>query len=67
MPLGGKEMVRLYEQAGWVVLRQKGSHTQLKKGSEHETIPMHRELSKGMERFLLKRLQAIKDKNEIPL
>ena len=56
MPLSGKEMVRLYEENGWAILRQKGSHLQVGKGTERETIPMHRELKKGLERKLLKRL-----------
>ncbi len=56
MPKSGFEMARLYEQQGWVVLRQKGSHVQMGKGSQRETIPLHRELKKGLERKLLKRL-----------
>lgn len=57
MPLSGEEMVRIYEQNGWIVLRQKGSHVQMGKGALRETIPMHRELKKGLERKLLKRLR----------
>ena len=56
MPLSGKEMVRLYEKQGWVLLRQKGSHVQMGRGHERETIPMHGELKRGLERKLLKRL-----------
>lgn len=56
MPLGGKEMVRLFEQRGWQILRQKGSHVQMGKGNERETIPMHRELKFGLEQKLLKRI-----------
>ncbi|HCU23820.1 MAG TPA: addiction module toxin, HicA family, partial [Deltaproteobacteria bacterium] len=56
MPLSGKEIVKLYLRDGWVVLRQRGSHVQLGKESERETIPLHRELKKGLERKLLKRL-----------
>lgn len=57
MPMSGKEMRKLFEQAGWVVIRQKGSHSQMRSASgEMETIPMHRELKKGLERALLKRL-----------
>jgi predicted RNA binding protein YcfA (HicA-like mRNA interferase family) len=58
MPLSGKEMLRLFEEKGWMVLRQKGSHVILGKGSERETIPMHRELKRGLEQKLLKRLKA---------
>ncbi len=49
-------MLRLFEERGWIVLRQKGSHVILGKGSERETIPMHRELKRGLEQKLLKRL-----------
>ncbi len=56
MPLSGGEMVRLYEQHGWIVLRQRGSHVQMGKSQERETIPMHSELGKGIESKLLKRL-----------
>lgn len=56
MPLSGKEMVRLYEKHGWFSLRQKGSHMQMGKENERETIPLHSELKKGLERKLLKRL-----------
>jgi predicted RNA binding protein YcfA (HicA-like mRNA interferase family) len=54
--MSGKEMLRLYLHHGWKLLRQKGSHVQLGKGPERETIPMHKELKKGLEKRLLKRL-----------
>lgn len=50
MPLSGKEMLQLYLKRGWVVLRQKGSHIHLGKGEARETIPLHRELKKGLEK-----------------
>jgi predicted RNA binding protein YcfA (HicA-like mRNA interferase family) len=49
-------MIRLFEQRGWEILRQKGSHVQMGKGNERETIPTHRELKTGLEQKLLKRL-----------
>lgn len=57
MPLSGKEMLRLFKRAGWVELRQTGSHKVVGKGSLREVIPMHRELKRGTERALLKRLE----------
>ncbi len=57
MPMSGKEMLKLFEKNGWVVLRQKGSHVQVGKGENRETIPMHKELAKGLEHKLLKRLK----------
>ena len=60
MPLSGKEMVRLYEKAGWIYLRQKGSHARMVKGKEHASIPMHKELKIGTEHKLLKPLEGDK-------
>lgn len=60
MPKSGKEMVKLYEDDGWIELRQNGSHKQMGKGNLRETIPMHKELAKGLERKLLKRLRGKK-------
>ena len=54
MPMSGKEMLKLYEKNGWTILRQKGSHVMVGKGSERQTIPMHKELKKGLEHKLLK-------------
>jgi predicted RNA binding protein YcfA (HicA-like mRNA interferase family) len=59
MPISGKEMLKLYEKLGCTVLRQKGSHVQVGKGSFRESIPMHKELKRGMEHYLLKRLKEI--------
>ncbi|MCL1818519.1 MAG: type II toxin-antitoxin system HicA family toxin [Spirochaetaceae bacterium] len=58
MPLSGEEMLKLYRKAGWTVVHQKGSHVQVAKGSMRETIPMHKELKKGLERALLKKLKT---------
>lgn len=58
MPLSGKEMLQRYKDAGWIVISQKGSHVKVGKGSQREIIPMHRELKKGLEKALLKRLTA---------
>lgn len=65
MPLSGKQMLKLYLQAGWSVLRQCGSHVSVgKSNGEVETIPMHRELKKGTEHTLLKRLKKEKVNKE---
>ena len=58
MPLSGREMLKRYLDDGWVLLRQKGSHVHVGKEGQVETIPMHRELKKGLERGLLKRLRS---------
>ena len=58
MPLSGKEMLRLFKKAGWRVVRRKGSHVVIGIGEQRETIPMHAELKKGLESYLLKRLKS---------
>ena len=58
MPISGKEMLKRFEKAGWRVIGRKGSHVKVGRGSQREIIPMHRELKKGLERALLKRLDA---------
>jgi predicted RNA binding protein YcfA (HicA-like mRNA interferase family) len=54
--MSGKEMLKLFKQNGWIELRQKGSHVIMGKNSERETIPLHKELKKGLEQALKKRL-----------
>ncbi len=56
MPMSGKEMLKHYLERGWIVLRQKGSHVHVGKDGQVETIPMHRELKKGLESKLKKRI-----------
>lgn len=60
MPLTGKEMMKLAIKAGWVEVRQNGSHHHFK----HKdfpylvTIPVHgnQDLRKGLEKKILKDL-----------
>lgn len=49
-------MLKQYLERGWIVLRQKGSHVHVGKDGLVETIPMHRELKKGLESKLKKRI-----------
>lgn len=58
MPLSGEEMLRRFLTNGWTVLRRRGSHVIWGRGSVRETIPMHDELHRGLERRLLKRLAS---------
>jgi predicted RNA binding protein YcfA (HicA-like mRNA interferase family) len=51
-------MLALYQKAEWHVLSRRGSHVKVGKGPLRETIPMHKELKKGLEQSLLKRLRA---------
>lgn len=59
VPISGKEMVKLYLKAGWVIVpgQGKGSHVKLRKNGIMAIIPMHRELKKGTEHDLLKELK----------
>lgn len=57
MPISGQEMVKLYLKSGWAKVSQSGSHIKVRKGSRTEIIPNHKELKKGIERKLLKRLE----------
>ena len=57
MPLSGKEILKRYKKAGWHIVRQRGSHVRVQKGELFETIPMHKELKRGTEQALLKRLE----------
>ena len=61
MPVSGKEMLKMYFKAGWIKVRQKGSHVRVQKGDDKETIPMHNELKKGLENYLLKRLEETRE------
>jgi predicted RNA binding protein YcfA (HicA-like mRNA interferase family) len=67
MPLSGEDMLRLDKKDGWIVVHQKGSHVQVKKGNLHETIPLHKELKKGLEQVLIKSLKAKAKKDELSL
>jgi len=61
MPISGKEMLKRFLKNGWYIIRQKGSHIQIRKNKENEilneTIPLHKELKKGLEKYLFKRLK----------
>ncbi len=52
----GLEMLRRFQQAGWIVVSRRGSHVKVGRGALREVIPMHKELKKGLEHKLLKRL-----------
>ena len=61
MPLSGKEMVKRFELAGWVSIRQTGSHRIMRHPSGSTwPIPMHRELRTGTEHECFKKLEESK-------
>jgi predicted RNA binding protein YcfA (HicA-like mRNA interferase family) len=57
MPISGEEMLKRYLRSGWVVLHRKGSHVKVGLRNLRETIPLHKELAKGLASTLMKRLQ----------
>lgn len=56
MPLSGKELVRLLQENGWELVRIKGSHHIMKRGSCEVSVPVHgnKSLGIGLERKILK-------------
>jgi predicted RNA binding protein YcfA (HicA-like mRNA interferase family) len=59
LPLvSGKDLVKALEKAGFILLRQKGSHISMEKKDEHGTwrtvVPMHREVRPGTLHDILK-------------
>lgn len=59
VPISGKEMRKLFYKAGYDLVQGagKGSHWKLVKGNETIIIPNHKELKKGMEHSLRKKLE----------
>jgi predicted RNA binding protein YcfA (HicA-like mRNA interferase family) len=54
--LSGRKVVRAFEQLGWHVVRQRGSHIILVREGENVTlsIPDHKEVAKGTLRSLIR-------------
>ncbi|MCF6095080.1 type II toxin-antitoxin system HicA family toxin [Microaerobacter geothermalis] len=45
--ISGKEALKAFQNAGFEVVRQKGSHVHLKKDQYHVTIPLHDPIKRG--------------------
>ena len=45
--LSGRKLIRLLEREGFTVVRQRGSHVSLHKGSWRTVVPLHDELATG--------------------
>lgn len=54
--LSGREVVRVFEELGWRVARQRGSHIVLIKEGQFATlsVPDHKEVAKGTLRSLIR-------------
>ncbi len=62
--LSGKEVVRVFENLGWQVSRQSGSHIVLTKDGEMASlsVPNHKEVAKGTLRSLIRAANLTIDK-----
>ena len=62
MPISGKDMRKLFYKAGYDLIpgAGKGSHWKLSKGNHTVIIPNHKELKKGTEHGLRKKLEETK-------
>ena len=54
--MSGREVVRAFEDCGWQVARQRGSHVIMVKAGENATlsVPDHKEVAKGTLRSLIR-------------
>ena len=62
MPISGKDMVKLFEKKGYRVIKNagKGSHVKLRNLEGNMVIiPQHKELKKGTENSLKKKLGGL--------
>ncbi len=63
--VSGRQLLRALQRAGFVVLRQKGSHVSLEKrtadGYWRTIVPMHREMRPGTLRDILNQSGLTKD------
>jgi predicted RNA binding protein YcfA (HicA-like mRNA interferase family) len=59
--LSGRKLIELLQVAGFTVVRQKGSHVSLQKGSYKTIVPLHNELARGTLLGILKQSGLSKD------
>ena len=62
MPISGKDLAKIFIKKGFEEIKGqgKGSHMKLRKGKITAIIPMHKELKKGTEKALRKKLEEVK-------
>jgi len=66
--VSGGDAVKKFQRAGWIVMRQKGSHVMLTKPGYQWTlsVPQHSELGPGLLKKLLKQAElAIQEFNDL--
>ena len=59
--ISGEEAVASLQRLGFVFLRQRGSHVILRRGDRGCVVPMHREISRGTLRGVLKQAGVRED------
>jgi predicted RNA binding protein YcfA (HicA-like mRNA interferase family) len=63
--VSGAELVKVLQKAGFIVLRQKGSHVSMEKvdpaGVWRTIVPIHRELARGTLHDILKQTGLTRD------
>jgi predicted RNA binding protein YcfA (HicA-like mRNA interferase family) len=60
--LSGKELIKALERDGFQIVRQKGSHVSLSKGTFRTVVPLHIDLAKGTLLGILKQCGITKEK-----
>lgn len=50
-----KDLIRLFEQNGWILAREGGNHTVYTNGKEVEAIPRHNEVNERLAKALIKK------------
>jgi len=60
--LSGKEFIKSLEREGFQIIRQKGNHVSLSKGTFKTVLPLHSDLSKGTLLGILKQCGLTKEK-----
>jgi len=59
--LSGRELIRGLVRLGFVIVRQRGSHVFLQRGSDTTVIPLHDPLKKGTLKAILKQSSVTLD------
>jgi predicted RNA binding protein YcfA (HicA-like mRNA interferase family) len=63
--VSGEELIKARQNAGFVILRQKGSHVSMEKvdstGAWRTIVPMHREIARGTLHDILKQTGLNRD------
>jgi len=60
--ISGKRLIKVLEDEGFEIVRQKGSHVSLQKDNFRTVVPLHSELAKGTLVGILKQCGMTKEK-----